>query len=79
MKRNPFIIISILVLVFLLGMSTVYADNDFLPNNGDLPVIRAVYEGGGTIYQGDRVTLYSDYYLPRALESNEKVVFPAPL
>jgi hypothetical protein len=75
MKRNPFIIISILVLVFLLGMSTVYADNDFLPNNGDLPVIRAVYEGGGTIYQGDRVTLYSDYYLPRALESNEKVVF----
>lgn len=34
-----------------------------------------VYEDGGTIYQGARVTLYSDYYLSRALTSNEKVLF----
>ncbi|MEL7565661.1 MAG: M14 family metallopeptidase, partial [Dehalobacterium sp.] len=78
MKRITFII-SIVVLVLLLSMSTVFADNSFLPNDGELPVIRAVYEDGGTIYQGARVTLYSDYYLPQALTGSgdtlETVVF----
>ena len=74
MKKNFFIFL-IVSLVLLLSMSNVFADNGFLPDAGDLPVIRAVYENGGTIYVGDRVTLYSDYYLPRALAGNEKIVF----
>ena len=68
------VFVSILVLVFVFNMSTfVFADDPFLP--GELPAIRTVYEDGGTIYKGARVTLFSDYYLPRALGINEKVLF----
>ena len=46
-------------------------DNDFLPNNGDLPVIRAVYEGvEQSIRAGNFIRLLS----APCFGINEKVV-----
>lgn len=68
-------IVFIVSLVLVLGMGTVFAENVFLPDTDELPDIRIIYEDGDIIYQGARVTLYSDFFLPSTLEVNEKIFF----